>query len=139
VIFDPHGVHLPGGAEGMRYTLEEISNVAPDALEPFAKAAQALGLDADSIASGHFNGTLFRLPLRDAAAGERSLLCHEALGEGAAGAHRARLLLKEFASQASDLIIFLQHVEAVGVFDLPYGEFILVGRLSFLWNNATKC
>ena len=52
-------------------------------------------------------------PVTPTTAAERSLLSKEALGGG--GLPRARKLLQDFAAHAAELILFLQHVEAVQV------------------------
>ena len=126
VMFDPHGQHLPGGmlglrasfaagsdsglARGERYsrTMDGFRTVAPIFAADGAAAARS---DGDSLGGG-FDGTLFRLPLRTAAQAATSKIAPTTYS-----VDEARRLLGEFGSAAGELLLFLQHVESIAVYE----------------------
>ena len=64
-----------------------------------------------------FNGTVFRLPLRTASMAKRSLL-----SSTSHSAEEMCSLLDSFASAASEMVLFLNHVERIDLLVLPPGK-----------------
>ena len=128
VMFDPHGTHLPGGMCGLRAnfapgedsalargerfsrTMDGFRAIAPLLRGEEATAAAADG-SGDVLRSG-FDGTLFRLPLRTAAQAAASKITATSYS-----VDEASRLLREFASSASELLLFLQNVENIAVYE----------------------
>jgi hypothetical protein len=131
VMFDPHGQHLPDGmmglrasfaagsdsglARGERYsrTMDGFRTVAPIFAADGSAAARS---DGDALGGG-FDGTLFRLPLRTAAQAAASKIASTTYG-----VDEVRRLISEFGSAAGELLLFLQHVESIAVYERSGAE-----------------
>ncbi|XP_040182902.1 sacsin-like [Rana temporaria] len=90
--------------EKERQDLEEFS----DQFLPFQKALEALGLGRweEILNSGHFNGTLFRFPLR---------LDTSEISDNIYDSERVQELFDSFVRDASISLLFLRHVTRVAL------------------------
>ncbi|XP_077312337.1 sacsin-like, partial [Lithobates pipiens] len=90
--------------EKERQDLEESS----DQFQPFQKALEALGLGPweEILNSGHFNGTLFRFPLR---------LDPSEISDNIYDSERVQELFDSFVRDASISLLFLRHVTRVAL------------------------
>lgn len=100
-IFDPHANTVEGASPeypGAAWSLEALWKHHPDLLVPFVD----FGLKSGQT---EFNGTMFRLPLRDKGMAETSDICSEPY---AADDFRQMVAIVE--THASDLVLFLNSV-----------------------------
>ena len=108
-ILDPHRQYLPAemceGRPGLKLRRQPIALNFPDQLEPFTSHARAGG------AREGMPGTLFRFPLRTAAAAEKSKLKPDQPYTSA----QVYALLTEFKCQAQEMLLFLRNVCRVRV------------------------
>ncbi|KNC46434.1 sacsin [Thecamonas trahens ATCC 50062] len=107
VVFDPHGHRLPGGMLGTITDYMACGLAESDPVLASAFDLELAGVFSASL-SAHFDGTLFRLPLRtpeDAAA--------SAISSHALSIDDVTNLLSDFAPQASDMLLFLKSVSTV--------------------------
>ena len=114
-MFDPHVKHLKGGA-GLKLDFRRPVNRAllsrmPQQFKPFQGV---FGCRLRKGSEVHYNGTLFRLPLRTAQQAEDSLIKNESYSK-----RKRREFLKMLLDKAGSLLMFTQSVKAVKVFYLP--------------------
>ena len=114
VFFDPHCEFLPNVSAtnpGKRidFVAHDILSQHPDQFLPFV----CLGCDMRS----HFEGTMFRFPLRTAAQAEASRL-----SKAHYSAKSVRKLLKAFAEEKVLDLLYLKNVERIEVMEWAAGE-----------------
>ena len=123
-IFDPHLTHLGAArrdrtSPGLLIDIQKSGNQTlirklPDQFEPYRKV---FGCEIGCNTNNHFNGTLFRFPLRDRQQSQKSKIsshCYD---------HKEMTDLLRFLVQgAPNLLLFTQNVKNVEVFHLPPGE-----------------
>ena len=128
VLFDPHGKHLPRELLGLRaQCTTEFVEKYPDTMKPFYEGAvDAFSAGQDLLSHSHnllsqttkqvkdFNGTVFRLPLRTPAMAQKSLLSSTSHSVADMVA-----LLDSFAAVASEMLLFLSHVQSIELSILP--------------------
>eukprot|EP00286_Rhodomonas_abbreviata_P026248 CAMPEP_0181299902 /NCGR_PEP_ID=MMETSP1101-20121128/6598_1 /TAXON_ID=46948 /ORGANISM="Rhodomonas abbreviata, Strain Caron Lab Isolate" /LENGTH=1728 /DNA_ID=CAMNT_0023405091 /DNA_START=13 /DNA_END=5195 /DNA_ORIENTATION=- len=110
VVFDPHQRHLPDQLPGLRanYTSPSFRVQFPQQMDGFSRAAAVL--DCPHCGEEAFNGTLFRLPLRNESEAESSKISTACIDST-----ELSEVLREFANSAAELIVFLKHVEQIDV------------------------
>ena len=124
VIFDPHLTHLGTARRGQtspgilidiqKSGHQTLIRKLPDQFEPYRKV---FGCEIGCQTENHFNGTLFRFPLRDHEQSRKSKICCHHYD------HKDMTDLLRFLGQgAPNLLLFTQNVKNVEVFHLPSGE-----------------
>ena len=110
VVFDPHQEHLPGHLPGLRadYTSRPFRDRFPQQIDGFVRAAAAL--DFPLSAEEAFDGTLFQLPLRTEEDAKCSKISTECIDS-----EELVAVLREFASSAGELMVFLKHIERIDI------------------------
>lgn len=100
VAFDPHhrSVSSDGEGSGRRWDLADLWQFAPDWLHTFSAAGLVEG------ASEH-PGTIFRLPLRDAAQAESSEICDEPFER-----EHFEQMLRDLSEAGDELLLFARNV-----------------------------
>ena len=124
VIFDPHLTHLGTArrdrkSPGIMIDIQKSGHQTlirklPDQFEPYRKV---FGCEIGCQTENHFNGTLFRFPLRDREQSRKSKICchhydHKDMTD----------LLRFLVQGAPNLLLFTQNVKNVEVFHLPSCE-----------------
>ncbi|WP_436715107.1 DUF3883 domain-containing protein [Roseiconus lacunae] len=100
-IFDPHANTVEGASHvdpGAAWTLEDLWENHPDLLAPFLEFGLREG-------QTQFDGTIFRLPLRDQRMAEKSEVCSEPYMS-----EDFRQMVESVEHHAGDLILFLNSV-----------------------------
>ena len=124
VIFDPHLTHLGTArrdrtSPGILIDIQKSGHQTlirklPDQFEPYRKV---FGCEIGCQTENHFNGTLFRFPLRDREQSRKSKICCHHYD------HKDMTDLLRFLEQgAPNLLLFTQNVKNVEVFHLPSCE-----------------
>ena len=96
-----------GGQAGCGYTLAKLASQHPAWLRSFSGA----GLDVDTTT---FNGTIFRLPLRDVERAQVSEINHEPFDRGALEQIVERLKL-----EGPSMLLFTRHVLDLKIQEIP--------------------
>nr|CAD1821120.1 unnamed protein product [Ananas comosus var. bracteatus] len=108
VIFDPHACYLPGISPShpglrIRFVGRRILEQFPDQFSPFLQ----FGCDLQQA----FPGTLFRFPLRNEAAANRSQIKKEKYAP-----EDVELLFSSFSEVVSEALLFLRNVQKVTLY-----------------------
>ena len=90
---------------GQKYSLSTLAKFR-DQFQPFREIGQQLTGDQSFAENGHFNGTLFRFPLRNAPSSMSSTIYNEA---------KVLDLFKNFENEAKEIVLFLNHVQLVSL------------------------
>ena len=112
VLFDPHGMSLPGKELGLRAKLADgFATEFPGLMEPLLQPLRAftehMGTSPIDVAGAEgVNCTLFRLPLRTANQASSSLLSSNAVEPSS-----VLELLREVGSALPELLLFTQHLQ----------------------------
>ncbi|MEQ9667704.1 sacsin N-terminal ATP-binding-like domain-containing protein [Coleofasciculus sp. G2-EDA-02] len=109
VFFDPHASAIPGatlGQPGHSWRFEDGWWGYPD----FMKVYEPGGLRAGIT---HFDGTLFRLPLRNVAQAKQSKIRNEPFSQ-----ENVRQLLAEFVKAGEEMLLFLKSVLTIQVCEI---------------------
>lgn len=109
VFFDPHASAIPGatlGQPGHSWRFEDGWWDYPD----FMKVYEPGGLRAGIT---HFDGTLFRLPLRNVAQAKQSKIRNEPFSQ-----ENVRQLLAEFVKAGEEMLLFLKSVLTIRVSEI---------------------
>ncbi|KAE9248135.1 hypothetical protein PF004_g4009 [Phytophthora fragariae] len=109
VIFDPHATHLPGISAAnpgikIRFANANIVKQFPDQFAPFKNV---FGCDLEH----HYNGTLFRFPLRSSVLAEASEIKRRGYSH-----NEIVDLFKSFQTSIIDTMLFLRNVRKVEVY-----------------------
>lgn len=109
VIFDPHANNLPGISAAnpgikIRFADSDLPDQFPDQFAPFKNV---FGCDLRS----HYNGTLFRFPLRHAALAEMSEIKRRAYSQG-----DILDLFRTFKASIASTMLFLRSVRKVDIY-----------------------
>ena len=121
VMFDPHGKSLPNNVLGLRSKWKDLENNKQfnNTVIPFYGASKAFFCSQDDNNTGNNdninnnvleNGTVFRLPLRTVEQGKSSLLSNESTT-----VEEAYEMLKNFAENALEALLFLKHVKNISI------------------------
>jgi sacsin len=108
VMFDPQACHLPNvnpSNPGKKIDFvqnEDVIKKHPDQFSPL----KVFGCDLKH----RFQGTLFRFPFREK--GRTSKLCNQTYTVDS-----ARGMLADMAEEASSMLIFLKHVQVIGIYE----------------------
>nr|CAG8547143.1 9432_t:CDS:2 [Entrophospora candida] len=100
-VLDPQGEYIPGGY-ARNYTEEEFLRLYSDQLQPYKDIAD---FDPNEI----FDGTLFRLPLRNT---------ESRISDVIYDAKQILKFLENFKKDAISCLIFLKYVESIDVYHL---------------------
>ena len=114
-MFDPHVKHLKGGA-GLKLDFRQSVNRAllsrmPQQFKPFQGV---FGCRLQNDGEVHYNGTLFRFPLRTAQQAADSRIKNESYSES-----KRREFLKMLLERAGSLLMFTQNINKLKVLHLP--------------------
>ena len=115
-VFDPHtsylGNRVSTGKPGMQIDLKEIFSYLDVFRDQFAPYCGMLGFDLTKMKEG-YSGTLFRFPFRNddtASKSEISRMVYDG--------QRVKMLCNTLNRLASELLIFLQHVKKVSLYEV---------------------
>ena len=116
VIFDPHQTHLGNHIQDSSQPGIKIDFVKSQAVATFADQFQPYDkvFGCDMKMKKSFPGTLFRLPFRTKHQARNSKIKNEPCDH-----RQIEKAVAEFKRQASEVMIFLNHVESIEVYRLP--------------------
>jgi len=128
-FFDPHGTTVYGARPedpGQRWPLKALWNEAPDLLTPF------LSLDLKQQQT-YYSATAFRLPFRTEEQARVSEISNEPFGRSDVEA-----IFGTLETMGAELLLFLRHLTAIEVYEIPEGTAAPQLRCAFRTKNAVE-
>ena len=116
-MFDPHTIYLGDRVSprepGMRIDLVESQRDLKVYEDQFMPYQNIFGCNIFDLPEGGYNGTLFRFPFRDIVTAGNSEICRKIYTK-----RELERLEKALQNRATELLLFLKHVERVSLFYL---------------------